>query len=81
MENSMKVPQKIKTRDFPGGQRLCAPTAGGVGSIPGQGTRIPHAVWCSQKGKKKGKNKLKLELSYDPTVPLLGIHQELKAGS
>ena len=24
----------------------------GVGSIPGQGTKIPHAVGCGQKGKK-----------------------------
>ena len=23
-----------------------------VGSIPGQGTKIPHAVQCSQRGKK-----------------------------
>ena len=31
--------------------RLHAPTAGGLGSIPGQGTKIPHAVWCGQKNK------------------------------
>ena len=30
---------------------LRASTAGGTGSIPGQGTKIPHAVWCSQKKK------------------------------
>jgi len=28
-------------------------TAGGTGSIPGQGTNIPHTMWCGQK-KKKG---------------------------
>ena len=28
--------------------RLCAPNAGGTGSIPGRGTKIPHAAWCSQ---------------------------------
>ena len=28
---------------------LCASTAGGTGSIPGQGTKIPHAMWCGQK--------------------------------
>ena len=28
--------------------------AGVEGSIPGQGTKIPHAVWCGQK-KEKGK--------------------------
>ena len=31
--------------------RLRAPTAGGLGSIPGQGTKIPHAVWFGQKNK------------------------------
>ena len=25
--------------------RLCTPNAGGMGSIPGQGTKIPHATW------------------------------------
>ena len=31
--------------------RLCASNAGGVGSIPGWGTKIPNAMhaWCSQK--------------------------------
>ena len=29
--------------------RLQVSTAEGVGLIPGQGTRIPHAKWCSQK--------------------------------
>ena len=29
--------------------RLCAANAEDVGSIPGQGTKIPHAVQCSQK--------------------------------
>ena len=33
--------------DFPGNQwlRLCASIAGGVGSIPGWGTKILHGVW------------------------------------
>ena len=31
--------------------RLCPSNAGGVGSIPGQRTEIPHAAWHSQKGK------------------------------
>ena len=31
--------------------RLCAPIAGGPGSIPGQGTKIPHATWLGQKQK------------------------------
>ena len=29
--------------------RLCAPNAGGVGSIPGKGTKIPHATQHGQK--------------------------------
>ena len=29
--------------------RLCASTAGGLGSIPGRGTRILHAAQSSQK--------------------------------
>ena len=35
--------------------RLRTSTAGGTGSIPGQGTKIPHAVWHSQKKKKEKK--------------------------
>ena len=44
--------------DFPSGQwlRLQASTAGGVGSIPGQGTKIPHDTWLSQKKKKKNRH-------------------------
>ena len=34
--------------------RLCASVAGNRGSIPGWGTKIPHATWL---GKKKNKNK------------------------
>ena len=29
--------------------RLHASNAEGPGSNPGQGTKIPHAVWCDQK--------------------------------
>ena len=32
--------------------RLPAPSAGGKGSTPGQGTQILYAAWCSQKQKK-----------------------------
>ena len=35
--------------------RLCASTAGGTGSIPGRGTKIPHAAWCGQTNKNKTK--------------------------
>ena len=33
--------------------RLCSASAGGAGSIPGWGTRIPHALRFGQKKKKK----------------------------
>ena len=33
--------------------RLCTSIAGGLGSIPGWGTKIPHATRCSQKEKKR----------------------------
>ena len=32
---------------------LCASSAGGMGSIPGWGTKIPHATWHGQKTKKQ----------------------------
>ena len=35
--------------------RLHASNARGIGSIPGHGTKSPHAVWCGQKRKKKNK--------------------------
>ena len=36
--------------DFPGGGRLryCTSSVGDPGSIPGWGTKVPHATWCSQ---------------------------------
>ena len=33
--------------------RLHVPDAGGMGLIPGRGTKIPHAMWCGQKKKKE----------------------------
>ena len=35
--------------------RLCASNAKGVGSIPGWGTKIPHAIWRGQENIKKKK--------------------------
>ena len=44
-------------RDFPGSQVVkTASSAGDAGSIPGQGTKIPHAM---QQGQKINKNNLK----------------------
>lgn len=33
------------------GLRLCAPTPGGAGLIPGQGTKISYALWVTKKKK------------------------------
>ena len=41
------------------GLRLCASTARGEGSIPGRGTKIPHAA-----GNKKKKDKINPKLSF-----------------
>ena len=38
--------------------RFSAPNAGGMGSIPDQGTKILHAKWCSQFKKKKTKKRI-----------------------
>ena len=50
------------SRGFPGDKsqwiRLHASTAGGEGSIPGQGTKILHAMQCSQRKRLKKKNRL-----------------------
>ena len=43
--------------------RLHATTAGGTGSIPGQGTKIPHATWQGQKKKKFKKTQCCQEVS------------------
>ena len=38
---------------------LCAFTAGGTGSIPGQGTENPQAVWCGREQTQKWKTEAK----------------------
>ena len=42
----MNIDVKILNRDFPGGPAVKNPPSneGGSGSIPGQGTKIPHAM-------------------------------------
>ena len=44
---------KKESRDFPGGPvvKNLPSNAGDTSLIPGQGTKIPHAVWHSQKKK------------------------------
>ena len=46
--------EKESITDFPHGPvvKTLPSTAGDVGLIPGQGTKISHAMWCGQ-GKKK----------------------------
>ena len=45
---------KISKRDFPGGPVVKTPCFHwGVGSIPGRGTKIPHATRHGQEKKKK----------------------------
>ena len=41
----------LRCQAFPGGPwlRLCTSKAGGTGSIPGLGTKIPHASWHGKK--------------------------------
>ena len=38
--------------------RLLAPNAGGMGPIPGQGTKIPQATWRDQKKEKRKEDSL-----------------------
>ena len=45
--------------------RLHASTAGGLGSIPGQGTKILQALWH---GKKKNSKVFKKEMQYFMTL-------------
>ena len=48
--------------------RLHASNPRGVGSIPGRGTKIPHAAWRGQENvKKKRKNKKKPKKTEDIT--------------
>ena len=47
------------------GLTLCTSRAGGVGLIPGQGTKIPHAMLCGLKMKKKKCKKRKKKSSSD----------------
>ena len=49
--------------------RLHTSTAGGTVSIPGQGTKIPHAALCGQKKKKV----FQCELSSLPRVVVLRV--------
>ena len=47
--------------DFPGGPviKICTPSAGDMGSVPGWGTEIPHGKKKKKKRKKKKRKKKK----------------------
>ena len=62
------------TWDFPGGPMVKTPCfhCRGRGSIPGRGTKIPHATWRSQKTEKQT-NKKKAEATL--LVSYLGSYQ------
>ena len=49
---------KVKPWDFPGGSmgKTSPFNAGGAGSIPGQGTKIPHASWPKNQNRKWKQN-------------------------
>ena len=59
-----KRPLKVNLKDSKLGTslvvqwlRLCASIVGDTGSIPGQGTKIPHAAQCGQKKLNKIKDR------------------------
>ena len=54
--------------------RLCTSNAGGVGSIPGRGTKIPHATQCGQNLKKK----IFFKLQPDKTLMVVSSGHELR---
>ena len=83
------VLQKVKNREFSGGLVVRIPgfPCHAPRSIPGRGTEILQAQ-CGQKQKNKNththkqQKKLKIELLYNPAIPLLDIYsKELKAGT
>ena len=54
-ENSIQFYQKLIWGDFPGGPvvKTLPSNAEGVGSIPGQGIKIPHASWSENQNIKQ----------------------------
>ena len=69
--------RKFPGRDFPGGP--CTSTAGDMGLIPGQGTKIPHATHSAPPRAPTKKKKRKLKKENLLVLPFLGIFpKELK---
>ena len=68
-----RIYRKEWTWDFPGGPvvKTLPSTAGGAGSIPGWGTKIPHATQSGQKKEKKKEKRKKsghLEDQFDSCI-------------
>ena len=60
--------------DFPSHPvvKTLLPNAGGLGSIPGWETKIPHAMGCGQKvEKKKKKNQQNTQLCFPLPAPAI----------
>ena len=53
---------KNNGRELPGGPVVKTLNAGGEGLIPGQGPKVLHATWHSQKTKKQKKKTMKIKL-------------------
>ena len=51
----LKISLKKKTAGLHerGKKRFCASTAESVGSIPGEGTKIPNGLWCGKEQKQQ----------------------------
>ena len=60
--------------------RLCASTSGDAGSIPGRVTKIPCAMWCSQRGKKQKETNKQTCQGCSPSLILGGLLSWLGAG-
>ena len=61
---------KKQIRDFPGSPVIKTLHSGGTGSIPGWGTKIPHATQRGQKNPKHNK-KSKSEKTIYTKIPFL----------
>ena len=59
--------------NFSSGSHPHAFTVREMSSIPGQETRIPHAIQCDQNIEQQSK-KLRIKLPYNPAILLLGIY-------
>ena len=77
MSQMNAVPIRTDLWGLPWWLRLCTFNAEGLGSIPGWGTKMPHAVWHSQKQTNKPPNppktKTKQQLQRKPTETRISV--------